>query len=55
MRDLTHEIQATVAKAVASGKTREQVERLIYDMRQAALAEEAAEKATPDDALPPAA
>jgi hypothetical protein len=54
MRELTHRVQAAVAKAIASGKKREEIERMIYDMRQAALKEEEAEKTPPDD-VPPAA
>jgi hypothetical protein len=43
-KDLTHAIQAAVAKAIASGQSREQVERMIYEMRQAAMKEEETDK-----------
>jgi hypothetical protein len=56
-KDLTHAIQAAVAKAIASGQSREQVEREIYEMRQAAMREEEEDRVPllPDDDLPPAA
>jgi hypothetical protein len=39
-RDITYQIQAAIAEAIAHGATREQVEKLSYQMRQRAMMEE---------------
>jgi hypothetical protein len=39
-RDLTYQIQAVIAEQLAHGATREQIDKLIYQMRQKAQAEE---------------
>jgi hypothetical protein len=53
-RDITHQLQAAIALAVASGKTREEIDKMAYLMRQEAQAEEGAPLVPDDKPLPEA-
>jgi hypothetical protein len=56
-RDITYQIQAAVAEALSHGATREQIDKLIYQMRQKAQEEEESSGPidVPDDDPPKAA
>jgi hypothetical protein len=55
MKDLTHQILATVAKLTAKGKSREEVERAIRALRAAAAIKEKQEAEASTDEPPTAA
>jgi hypothetical protein len=60
-KDLTYQINAAVAEALSHGASRAEIEKLVYLMRQRAMAEEQGSKPidvpldVPDDEPPKAA